>query len=144
DLRYRPFRRLRIRARIGGRDRHLGRRHVRVRLDAEVEDGQRPGQCDQDRDDPGENGPVDEELWHGAAPQSSGPAPASPPPPAWAVVPAGTEGTAMAPSRTFCRPDVMTRSPASSPAVMSTLPSRLESTVTSRRVTVPSGSSSQT
>ena len=52
-------------ARIGGIQAHRGRRHRGIARDRQLRNGKHTQQHDEQRDDPGKDGPVNEELWHG-------------------------------------------------------------------------------
>jgi len=62
DLRHRVLDDLRRRAGIVRVDRHRGRRDVRVHRDRQLRDREATREHDDDRDDPGEDRPVDEEA----------------------------------------------------------------------------------
>src|SRR3546814_9828466 len=62
DLRDILLERARVGTRIGDADRQRGRRDRRILLDGKAAQRDDPGQQDADGDDPGKDGPVDEEA----------------------------------------------------------------------------------
>src|SRR5262249_21855830 len=120
-------------ARVGGVHDHGGRYDLRVLADRQLEEREESRDGDERRDDPGEDGPVDEEIrqLHRFSPLVCATSARA----SWVSM-ATRCGVTCAPGRTRCRPLTTMVSPGARPSATTRRPSTIGPSLTGRYATL--------